>query len=74
MAFFFLVQKTHLVRFGVGLTLSRLYAQYFGGDLKILSLDGFGTDACAQLVGRVLYKLNFYESLVLVVFFVVDDS
>ena len=56
-----------LVRFGVGLTLSRLYAQYFGGDLKILSLDGFGTDVCAQL-GMEGVKLNFYESLVLVVF------
>ena len=32
----------------MGLTLSRLYAQYFGGDLKILSLDGFGTDVCAR--------------------------
>lgn len=38
-------------RFGVGLTLSRLYAQYFGGDLKILSLDGFGTDVCPAGLG-----------------------
>ncbi|CAE7028093.1 PDK [Symbiodinium natans] len=35
--------------FGVGLTLGRLYAQYFGGDLKILSLDGFGTDVFLHL-------------------------
>ncbi|CAK9007359.1 unnamed protein product [Durusdinium trenchii] len=38
-----------LAGFGVGLTLSRLYAQYFGGDMKILSLDGFGTDVYLHL-------------------------
>jgi len=31
--------------FGIGLPLSRVYANYFGGDLEILSVDGFGTDA-----------------------------
>eukprot|EP00732_Lithocolla_globosa_P004872 Lithocolla_globosa_v1_NODE_4689_length_1386_cov_7.768595.p1 type:complete len:399 gc:universal NODE_4689_length_1386_cov_7.768595:1202-6(-) len=34
---------------GYGLPLSRLYARYFGGDLKIISMDGFGTDAYVQL-------------------------
>jgi len=31
--------------FGFGLPLSRLYARYFGGDLKLVSLDGYGTDS-----------------------------
>merc|ERR1711871_13493 len=31
--------------FGHGLPLSRLYARYWGGDLKIMSMQGFGTDA-----------------------------
>lgn len=33
-----------LAGFGVGLPLSRLYARYFGGDLQLLSMEGFGTD------------------------------
>ena len=31
--------------YGVGLTLARLYAWYFGGDLALKSLEGIGTDA-----------------------------
>lgn len=31
--------------FGHGLPLSRLYARYFGGDIKVISMEGFGTDA-----------------------------
>merc|ERR1719414_861268 len=38
-----------LAGYGVGLTLSKLYAQYFGGDLRILSLDSFGTDVYLSL-------------------------
>lgn len=38
-----------LAGYGVGLTLSRLHAQYWGGDLNILSLDGVGTDAYIHL-------------------------
>ncbi|KAI0052769.1 mitochondrial pyruvate dehydrogenase [Auriscalpium vulgare] len=35
--------------FGYGLPLSRLYARYFGGDLKLISMDGFGTDVYIHL-------------------------
>jgi pyruvate dehydrogenase kinase 2/3/4 len=35
--------------FGYGLPLSRLYARYFGGDLSIMSMDGWGTDAYMHL-------------------------
>jgi len=44
---------------GVGLPISRLYAQYFGGDLKLLSLEGHGTD-----VFLYLSRLDHEEPLV----------
>ena len=38
-----------LAGYGVGLPLSRQYARYFGGDLDIKSLEGYGTDAYLHL-------------------------
>ncbi|KAL6449806.1 pkp1 Pyruvate dehydrogenase [Candida maltosa Xu316] len=35
--------------FGYGLPISRLYAKYFGGDMKLMSIDGFGTDVYIHL-------------------------
>jgi len=67
-------QGAVLAGYGVGLSLSRLYAQYFGGDLKILSLDGFGTDVylhlsrlgtrCENLPQVVLYSPSMRDSSV----------
>ena len=34
---------------GYGLPLSRIYARYFGGDLQIISMEGYGTDAYVHL-------------------------
>ena len=35
--------------FGYGLPLSRLYSKYFGGDLQVISMEGYGTDAYLHL-------------------------
>ena len=34
---------------GFGLPIARLYSRYFGGDLKLYSMDGYGTDAFLYL-------------------------
>jgi hypothetical protein len=34
---------------GFGLPVSRLYAQYFGGNLHLLSLSGYGTDVYVRM-------------------------
>jgi len=39
-----------LAGLGYGLPISRSYAQYFGGDLSIMSMEGHGTDAFVHLV------------------------
>ena len=38
-----------LAGYGYGLPISRLYARYFGGDLQVLSMEGYGTDASLHL-------------------------
>lgn len=35
--------------FGYGLPISRLYASYFGGDIRIQSMEGYGTDIYVYL-------------------------
>ncbi|XP_048871174.1 pyruvate dehydrogenase (acetyl-transferring) kinase isozyme 2, mitochondrial isoform X1 [Brienomyrus brachyistius] len=42
-------QRTPLAGFGYGLPISRLYAQYFQGDLQLYSMEGHGTDAVIHL-------------------------
>lgn len=34
-----------LAGLGYGLPISRLFARYFGGDLQVISMEGYGTDA-----------------------------
>lgn len=41
--------KAPMAGFGYGLPISRLYARYFGGDLKLISLEGYGTDVYLHL-------------------------
>jgi len=38
-----------LAGFGYGLPMSRLYARYFGGDLKVQSVEGYGMDSVVYL-------------------------
>lgn len=38
-----------LAGYGYGLPISRLYARYFGGDLQIMSMEGYGTDGYLHL-------------------------
>ncbi|KAL4659896.1 pyruvate dehydrogenase (acetyl-transferring) kinase isozyme 2, mitochondrial-like [Arapaima gigas] len=42
-------QRAPLAGFGYGLPISRLYAQYFQGDLQLYSMEGLGTDAIIHL-------------------------
>eukprot|EP00735_Rhodelphis_limneticus_P004644 TRINITY_DN16265_c0_g1::TRINITY_DN16265_c0_g1_i1::g.3117::m.3117 TRINITY_DN16265_c0_g1::TRINITY_DN16265_c0_g1_i1::g.3117 ORF type:complete len:392 (+),score=16.05,sp/Q9SBJ1/PDK_ARATH/46.61/5e-94,BCDHK_Adom3/PF10436.4/3.5e-52,HATPase_c/PF02518.21/2e-18,HATPase_c_3/PF13589.1/0.00028 TRINITY_DN16265_c0_g1_i1:27-1178(+) len=41
--------EDQLAGYGYGLPISRLYARYFGGDMKLLSMEGYGTDAYVYL-------------------------
>jgi pyruvate dehydrogenase kinase 2/3/4 len=41
--------RVPLAGFGYGLPISRLYARYFGGDLRLISMEGYGTDAYLHL-------------------------
>ncbi len=37
------------LRLGVGLPLSRVYAEYWAGNLEVHSLEGYGVDAFLQI-------------------------
>jgi pyruvate dehydrogenase kinase 2/3/4 len=38
-----------LAGLGYGLPISRSYTRYFGGELSIMSMEGYGTDAFVYL-------------------------
>jgi pyruvate dehydrogenase kinase 2/3/4 len=41
--------KAPMAGFGYGLPLSRLHARYFGGDLRLIAMEGYGTDVYIHL-------------------------
>ncbi|KAI9922903.1 hypothetical protein PsorP6_000165 [Peronosclerospora sorghi] len=40
---------SNLAGLGYGLPISRLFARFFGGDLQVISMEGYGTDAYLHL-------------------------
>ncbi|KAK7354518.1 hypothetical protein VNO80_19982 [Phaseolus coccineus] len=42
-------ENVTMAGYGYGLPISRLYARYFGGDLQMISMEGYGTDAYLHL-------------------------
>jgi pyruvate dehydrogenase kinase 2/3/4 len=58
------LQAAPLAGFGVGLPLSRLYARYFGGDLQLISMEGYGTDAFLH-INRLGHKCEDLPPMVL---------
>ncbi|CAO2838366.1 unnamed protein product [Amaranthus hypochondriacus] len=42
-------ENVTMAGYGYGLPICRLYARYFGGDLQIISMEGYGTDAYLHL-------------------------
>ncbi|KAF9949762.1 hypothetical protein BGZ72_008500 [Mortierella alpina] len=40
--------KDQAMHLGIGLPMSKVYAEYWGGDLKVFTMHGYGTDAYAK--------------------------
>lgn len=39
----------HHVSLGIGLLMSRVFAEYWGGELQVITMDGYGTDAYVRI-------------------------
>eukprot|EP00299_Pterocystis_sp_00344_P007336 c232_g1_i1.p1 GENE.c232_g1_i1~~c232_g1_i1.p1 ORF type:complete len:368 (-),score=84.87 c232_g1_i1:126-1229(-) len=50
------LNMTPMAGFGHGLPFSRLYARYFGGNLEVMTMEGYGTDVYVYLnkIGDVI--------------------
>lgn len=52
-------------RVGLGLPMSNVFARYFGGELELVSLDGWGTDVYLRLP-KLVCVLRFLDSHVMI--------
>ncbi|CAG8456637.1 6405_t:CDS:2 [Ambispora leptoticha] len=52
-----------LISYGHGLPVARLTARYFGGDLSLVSMEGYGTDTYLSLYRDDTHLENFPELL-----------
>ncbi|KAF9165400.1 hypothetical protein DFQ26_000206 [Actinomortierella ambigua] len=53
-------QQDTAVHLGIGLPMSKVYAEYWGGDLKVFTMHGYGTDAYAKFCkfGNIYENFN----------------
>ncbi|CAO3667360.1 unnamed protein product [Rhizopus stolonifer] len=42
-------EKNLMIQLGIGLPMSKVYAEYWGGSVSLVTMQGFGTDAYLQL-------------------------
>ncbi|KAI8973765.1 branched-chain alpha-ketoacid dehydrogenase [Mycotypha africana] len=42
-------QEKLALRLGIGLPMSKVYAEYWGGDINIMTMEGYGTDAYVRI-------------------------
>ncbi len=57
--------------YGYGLPMSRLYARYFGGDLQIISMEGYGNLTDLTLM---VFKPSFFHLVVLSAMYALSQS
>ncbi|KAJ2963848.1 hypothetical protein NQZ79_g1089 [Umbelopsis isabellina] len=50
-------------RLGIGLPMSKVYSEYWGGELKIMTMEGFGTEAYLRIprLGNQTENIEFEE-------------
>ncbi|OZJ05459.1 hypothetical protein BZG36_01668 [Bifiguratus adelaidae] len=55
-----IMKEAEDVDFGIGLPMSRAYAEYWGGGINILTMEGYGTDAYVRIpkLGNVIENLG----------------